>query len=616
MRKQFIAIILTFLMVLSVAITMLNLFASGNGFRNVKDYGPDGTARHVDDAAINNGSMNLTSATASFVAADSGHTVSVNGAGAAGVPLVTTISSITNSTTVVLAAAASTTVSGRRCIIGKDNTNQFITAIAAMSGKTLYIPPGKYVVRMRASGSSPLTIPSNTTVIGEGPGCVIYCIGSDGKNGGGVDDDQKSGLYVVDGSLKIDISGLHFIGENGTSSGFSTPSQNQSNFIFMPGVGSLTKDVDIHDCTFEQSFGFPVHNAGTGERINARNCRFIECANGLNVNADYSQQTGNYLYKTESIEASGAYSTISNNTIIQPGLVGISVGGRTAAPDGPGTVVNGNTIIESGSHGIVVADGFVQGVISNNTIIKAAGDGILLTGGGYRPLTHNLVIGNEIISAGINGGSDYTGIFIGTDADYTRVAGNTSRDGGYSGFTQGYGIAIGAPNCHVAANSFKGTIKDVRLVSTNIYFGEDNICDQSSIEYGVGCSLISPVFRGYVFQLVNTTATGFIDVALPTDTIVSGTITYQAYNTGSGQQVRSGVARFSASNNAGTYATEIAIINEGVSVSSGTLTLALSIVTATNKITIKATGNSSVFGGGVHFKYTIQNESSQAITPL
>jgi hypothetical protein len=90
-------------------------------------------------------------------------------------------------------------------------------------------------------------------------------------------------------------------------------------------------------------------------------------------------------------------------------------------------VVNGNTIIESASHGIVVADGFVQGVISNNTIIKAAGDGILLTGGGYRPLTHNLVIGNEIISAGINGGSDYTGIFIGTDADYTRVVGNTSR---------------------------------------------------------------------------------------------------------------------------------------------------------------------------------------------
>jgi hypothetical protein len=109
---------------------------------------------------------------------------------------------------------------------------------------------------------------------------VIYCIGSDGKNGGGVDDDQKSGLYVVDGSLKIDISGLHFIGENGTGSGFSTPSQNQSNFIFMPGVGSLTKDVDIHDCTFEQSFGFPVHNAGTGERINARNCRFMNAPMG------------------------------------------------------------------------------------------------------------------------------------------------------------------------------------------------------------------------------------------------------------------------------------------------------------------------------------------------
>lgn len=64
----------------------------------------------VTDGAMTASSAVLTSATAAFVAGDVGRQVTVAGAGAAGVDLVTTIAAFTNGTTVTLATAASTTV--------------------------------------------------------------------------------------------------------------------------------------------------------------------------------------------------------------------------------------------------------------------------------------------------------------------------------------------------------------------------------------------------------------------------------------------------------------------------------------------------------------------------
>jgi hypothetical protein len=77
---------------------------------------PDG--RTVTDGAITATQDVLTSATANFVSGDVGSAVRVVGAGAAGVDLVTTIASVTNSTTAVLAANASTTVTGAQTSIG------------------------------------------------------------------------------------------------------------------------------------------------------------------------------------------------------------------------------------------------------------------------------------------------------------------------------------------------------------------------------------------------------------------------------------------------------------------------------------------------------------------
>ena len=76
--------------------------------------------RTVTDGVMNSGSnpTHISSATADFVSGDVGATIIVAGAGAAGAPLVTTISTITSTTVAVLAAACSTTVSAAQTSIG------------------------------------------------------------------------------------------------------------------------------------------------------------------------------------------------------------------------------------------------------------------------------------------------------------------------------------------------------------------------------------------------------------------------------------------------------------------------------------------------------------------
>lgn len=81
---------------------------------DIKDYG----RQEVTDAAITSADATLTSATAAFVAADVGKTVTVTGADTGGTDLVTTILSRTNGTTVELSRNAGATVSAARMVWG------------------------------------------------------------------------------------------------------------------------------------------------------------------------------------------------------------------------------------------------------------------------------------------------------------------------------------------------------------------------------------------------------------------------------------------------------------------------------------------------------------------
>lgn len=126
------------------------------GWVSVTDYGAVADARVVTDAAMTSGSAVLTSATAVFTSGDVGKKVSINGVGAAGAILATTISGFTNSTTVTLATTAGTSASAQYCAYGTDNTAPVQAAIAAATS-TVFFPAGRYLFA-GSIGALPISI--------------------------------------------------------------------------------------------------------------------------------------------------------------------------------------------------------------------------------------------------------------------------------------------------------------------------------------------------------------------------------------------------------------------------------------------------------------------------
>lgn len=92
-------------------------------------------------ASITSGQSNLTASGGVFTSADIGKAIQVGGAGAAGVPLVTTIASFTDASHIALAATASTTLTAATNTLveyGSDDTAALQAAAAI--GRPVYIP--------------------------------------------------------------------------------------------------------------------------------------------------------------------------------------------------------------------------------------------------------------------------------------------------------------------------------------------------------------------------------------------------------------------------------------------------------------------------------------------
>jgi hypothetical protein len=115
---------------------------------SVKWFGAKGDTKEVADGAITMGSTALTSNTAGFLSSDVGKSITIAGAGVAGVPLVTTIAAVVNTTRITLSAPASTTVSAGYVTWGGTDDGNAITAAAEALQATgrgmLLFPPGVY----------------------------------------------------------------------------------------------------------------------------------------------------------------------------------------------------------------------------------------------------------------------------------------------------------------------------------------------------------------------------------------------------------------------------------------------------------------------------------------
>ena len=157
---------------------------------NVFDYGATGNTKLLTTGAISASSNTLTCTGANFTNADVGKVISVAGAGAGGVLLVTTIVSYISATSVTIATAASTIVSAANVYYGTDDTaaiNSAIVAASAAGGGTVWLPPGNYSI----ATTNGITPKNKVNVIGSGTGATVvfpynsvpafYLIGSSTK---------------------------------------------------------------------------------------------------------------------------------------------------------------------------------------------------------------------------------------------------------------------------------------------------------------------------------------------------------------------------------------------------------------------------------------------------
>ncbi|MGH9577301.1 MAG: hypothetical protein ACRD3R_07670, partial [Terriglobales bacterium] len=132
-------------------------------------WGATGDGKALNDGAISASSSTFTSASAAFTSADVGKPISVEGAGASGVALNTTIATFVSATSVTLSAAASTTVSSAKVFFGTDDSTEIQAALDAAStalGGTVIAPPSSVI-------TSAITLKSGgVSLEGEGSGSV------------------------------------------------------------------------------------------------------------------------------------------------------------------------------------------------------------------------------------------------------------------------------------------------------------------------------------------------------------------------------------------------------------------------------------------------------------
>lgn len=126
-----------------------SLSQSGSVSYFAEAYNAKGDGKQLLDAAIASTSHTLVSASAPFVAGDVGKTIQINGAGAAGIALITTISGFTSATTVTLTAAAGTTTTSASAYYGTDDAAAIqaaVNVIVAAGGGTVQFQAKIYIV--------------------------------------------------------------------------------------------------------------------------------------------------------------------------------------------------------------------------------------------------------------------------------------------------------------------------------------------------------------------------------------------------------------------------------------------------------------------------------------
>jgi hypothetical protein len=294
---------------------------------------------------------------------------------------------------------------------------------------------------------------------------------------------------------------------------------------------------------------------------------------------------------------------------------------------GQGFQVLTNNTVSSGGTGLfnVIVGGY------SNSPSLTVGPGSLVTLGSATPLRWSSSAGsdgtadaalsrNAAAQLQVNNGTagQWGSLLVGVrDAGTTTVTNGLTTSHQSTGTpAAGFGTALlcnsnSSTTADMAMSQFKSVWHDAVHATRTAWAGIATNVSGST-------TLIDRFITGPKTTLVDATATSLFEIALPTLTGASGVIEVTIFATnGTDVQTRSQIIRYSAVNKAAAYQSEIVIVSEAASVSTGTLTAAWTIVTGTNKITVKVNADTSLASTtDFYATYTLKNNSDQAVTIL
>ena len=158
---------------------------------------------------------------------------------------------------------------------------------------------------------------------------------------------------------------------------------------------------------------------------------------------------------------------------------------------------------------------------------------------------------------------------------------------------------------------------DTKRILTNI--SEIDTCDTLLV---AGNTLSDRVIVPSRKCLIDNSAVGVFDIALPSNSTTGGTVQYTIHVTdGTDFQVHSGMLVYGGVNKAGTITSNFGHATAGSGLeldvnSAGTISDTWSVVNGASKITLTLNANSSLTTPTIWIEYTIYNNSASSISQL
>ena len=273
----------------------------------------------------------------------------------------------------------------------------------------------------------------------------------------------------------------------------------------------------------------------------------------------------------------------------------------TASLTGSHTVVVGRGSSHSGTAGMLIggdstSSGNYNIAIGYNATVSHTGSIVLGSLGAVSTAANQMVCGSNTYPI--------DSVFFGKGAT------NASPTAAAINGTGGSGSNIAGANLTLAGGIHTGTPASP---------GSGHVILSTSIA-GAAASAVNTLVQRFIVNglrkaLTDATDVNLFEIALPALRGCAGTINFEIFAADATDvQVRRGSVQYSAVNKAGTYTSEIVVVSEAASVSTGTLTATWNILTGTSKITVRVNADTSLTATTFYCVYTLENNSEQTAT--